>query len=102
MNAQTGRRSNAGTTRGRIVKSLRRSGAVSMCDASCMRILWGIVFSVGSVFCAALFLLLAITKFWSGSWLMYACTLAFGLGALGCFKAATQYFANDPLDSMRR
>lgn len=53
------------------------------------------------VFCAALFLLLAITKFRSGSWLMYAWTLAFGLGALGCFKAARQYFANDPLDSMR-
>lgn len=58
-----------------------------------MRILWGVTFSLGALLCSALFLLLAITRFTSGNWFSYAFAAALGLGALGCFVAARQKFA---------
>jgi hypothetical protein len=61
-----------------------------------MRILSGIALVLGALLCSALFLVFAITKIRSGSWLMYVLILAFGLGALGCFVAARQRFTEIP------
>jgi ABC-type thiamin/hydroxymethylpyrimidine transport system permease subunit len=58
-----------------------------------MRVLWGIVLGLGALLCSALFLLFAVTKFRSGSWLMYLFIAGFGLGAAGCFVAARQRLA---------